>query len=116
MSAFREATNTLCASLPGAAHSDPWGGGHDAWKVGGKLFAVQGGNPGLSVKCGDIETAQMLIEGGVAQKAAYFHRSWVHLPDTTGLDEMRHRVAVSYDVVRSKLTKKVQAALASREG
>ena len=34
----------------------------------------------------------------------------------SGLDEMRHRVAVSYDVVRSKLTKKVQAALASREG
>ena len=53
---------------------------------------------------------------GVAQKAAYFHRSWVHLPQTTGLDEMRHRVTASYDVVRSKLTKKVQAALASREG
>ena len=35
----REATNQICAGFPGAECSDPWGGGHDAWKVGGKMFA-----------------------------------------------------------------------------
>jgi len=115
-SAFRDSANAVCAALPGAEHSDPWGGGHDAWKVGGKMFAVQGTNPGLSVKCADIETAQMLIEARVAQKARYFHRSWVWLPETTDQDEMRHRIVTSYDIVRSKLTKKAQAALPPREG
>ncbi len=35
----RDEINALCATLPGAENSDPWGGGHDAWKVGGKMFA-----------------------------------------------------------------------------
>ncbi len=38
----RALINAHCATLPGAAVSDPWGGGHDAWKVGGKMFAVVG--------------------------------------------------------------------------
>lgn len=116
MTRFRETANAFCKSLPGAEWSDPWGGGHDAWKVGGKLFAVQGVNPGLSVKCADIDTAQMLIEAGVAQKAAYFHRSWVFLPETTDLDEVRHRIETSYDIVRAKLPKKVRAVLPPRQG
>jgi len=116
MTPFRDAANAHCASLPGADHSDPWGGGHDAWKVGSKLFAVQGVNPGLSVKCADIETAQMLIEAGIGQKAAYFHRSWAFLPEDTPLNEMRHRVLSSYDTIRATLTKKAQAALPPREG
>lgn len=114
MTSFRDTVNALCAGLPGAEHSDPWGGGHDAWKVGGKLFAVQGVNPGLSVKCADIETAQMLIDAGVAQKAAYFHRSWVFLPEATDPDEARHRVETSYDIVRAKLPKKIRSALPPR--
>ena len=38
----REYVNSICAELPGAELSDPWGGGHDAWKVGGKMFACVG--------------------------------------------------------------------------
>jgi len=114
MSSFRKSVNALCATLPGAALSDPWGEGHDAWKVGGKLFAVQGSNPGLSVKCADIDTAQMLIEAGVARQARYFHRSWVFLGEETDLDEVTHRVVSSYDLVRSKLTKTAQASLPPR--
>ena len=38
----RDLVNAICAGLPGAEVSDPWGGGHDCWKVGGKMFAVTG--------------------------------------------------------------------------
>jgi predicted DNA-binding protein (MmcQ/YjbR family) len=38
----RELVNQTCAAFPGAEVSDPWGGGHDAWKVGGKMFASIG--------------------------------------------------------------------------
>ena len=109
----REFVNAVCASLPGTEVSDPWGGGHDAWKVGGKMFACIGAVlPGVAVKCPDTETAEMLIAAGVGRKAPYFHRSWVLLPWGTAEEELRHRLTASYRIIRGGLPKKVQAALA----
>jgi predicted DNA-binding protein (MmcQ/YjbR family) len=114
----RDLVNRISAAFPGAECSDPWGGGHDAWKVGGKMFACVGTvGDGVSVKTPDTETAAMLIEAGVGRKAPYFHRSWVFLPfGPTGEDEMRHRLGVAYDTIRAGLTKKARAALPSRGG
>jgi predicted DNA-binding protein (MmcQ/YjbR family) len=105
--------NQFCVTLPGAELSDPWGGGHDAWKVGGKMFACigsQGG--GVSVKTPDVETAHLLMEMGHATRAPYFHASWVRVP--WGLvpdEELRERLDASYWLIRATLPKKVQAAL-----
>ena len=109
----RDAVNAFCASLPGSELSDPWGGGHDAWKVGGKMYACIGTmNAGVSVKTPDIETASLLIEMGRAVRAPYFHRSWVLLPwGSIETDEMRERLHRSYVIMRSGLTKKLQATL-----
>ena len=109
----RAAVNAFCATLPGADLSDPWGGGHDAWKVGGKMFACIGvANDGVSVKTPDIETAGLLIEMGRAERAPYFHKSWVRLPwNHVEREEFEDRLRTSYDIVRSGLPKKVQAAL-----
>lgn len=108
----RAKVNAICRTFPGAELSDPWGGGHDAWKVGGKMFACIGAvMPGVSVKTDSIETAEMLIAAGVGVKAPYFHRSWINLPWSTPEDELRHRLVQSYRLVRSGLTKKAQAAL-----
>lgn len=108
----RDLVNAICRDLPGAEVSDPWGGGHDAWKVGGKMFACIGAvMPGVSVKTAGIETAEMLIDAGVAVRASYFHRSWVNLPWGTPEDELRHRILASYRLVRDALPRKVQAAL-----
>jgi len=110
----RSLVNAHCAALPGAERSDPWGGGHDAWKVGGKLFAVVGTmDTGVSVKCPDAETAALLIEVGRAERAPYFHRSWVHLPWGMVEDaELHDRLTESYRIIRAGLTKRVQAGLA----
>lgn len=109
---LRSPLETICEKLPGAEKSDPWGGGHDAWKVGGKMFACIGAKlPGVSVKTPDIDTATMLIDAGIGQKAPYFHRSWILLPEDVDADELRHRVETSYGIVRSGLTKKMQASL-----
>ena len=89
----REIVNAICRTFPGADVSDPWGGGHDAWKVGGKMFACVGAvMPGVSVKTDSVETAQMLIDARVGVKAPYFHRSWVNLPWGTPEAELRHRL------------------------
>ena len=112
---FRDRVKSVCEPLPGAEKTDPWGGGHDAWKVGGKMFACIGAvQPGVAVKTADIETAEMLIEAGVGIKAPYFHKSWVLLPEDCATDDLRHRIEASYDIVRGGLTKKAQAQLAPR--
>ncbi|PZR00931.1 MAG: hypothetical protein DI533_01970 [Cereibacter sphaeroides] len=113
----RDVVNRHCATLPGAENSDPWGGGHDAWKVGGKMFAVVGAmeDHGVAVKCPDVETAALLIEMGRAQRAPYFHASWVRIPwHSIPDDELRDRIDISYRLIRGALPKKVQAALVSR--
>ena len=108
----RARVNAICATFPGAEVSDPWGGGHDAWKVGGKMFASVGAiQPGVSVKCDSVEQAQMLIEAGIGARAPYFHKSWIHLPDDVADDELDHRLRASYRIVRAGLTRKAQAAL-----
>lgn len=118
----RDFINSICAALPGAEVSDPWsesdaasrqdGQRHDAWKIGGKMFASIGLKAkGVSVKTHNVETASMLIEVGIGMKAPYFHRSWVLLPYETDEDELKHRVTASYEIIRGKLTKSVQATL-----
>ena len=76
------------------------------------MFACMGSmEPGVSVKTDSIETASMLIDAGVGVKAPYFHKSWIRMPEDAPEDELRHRIKVSYDIVRAGLPKKVQATL-----
>ena len=113
----RSEFDALCQAKPGAVLSGP--GELDAWKVGGKMFACFGheetraeNTETVSVKCPDVETAQMLIDAGAAQKAAYFHKSWVSLPlASLDAEEAQHRIDVSYDAIASKLPKKLREAL-----
>lgn len=108
----RDLVNAICGGFPGAELSDPWGGGHDCWKVGGRMFAVTGARlPGVSVKTDGIETAEMLIAAGVAERAPYLHRSWVRLPDDCPEEELRHRLGASYRIVRAGLSRAARAAL-----
>lgn len=110
----RALVNAHCASLPGAEVSDPWGGGHDAWKVGGKIFALVGAvGDGVSVKCPDVETAQLLIDVGRAERAPYLHASWVRIPwGAAGDAELCERLTSSYCLIRAKLSKKLRTILA----
>jgi predicted DNA-binding protein (MmcQ/YjbR family) len=108
----RARINAMCGLFPGAQVSDPWGGGHDAWKVGGKMFACMGVTAaGVSLKTDSIETAQMLIEVGVGHRAPYFHRSWINLPFDAPEHVLEHRLRESYRLVRSGLTRKLQDEL-----
>ncbi|MEM0934478.1 MAG: MmcQ/YjbR family DNA-binding protein [Pseudomonadota bacterium] len=118
MTVTREEIDGICAALPGAVQALP--PELLSWKVGGKMFACFAGGEapidGVSVKCKDTETAEILIDAGAAIRARYFHRSWVRLPfDTTGTDEARHRIEISYDLIRGSLKKADREALPPRE-
>ena len=114
----RKDIDDICAALPGAHWASHHDGGHDAWKVGDKMFACIGiKGDGVSVKCADVESAQFLIEIGAAIKAPYFHRSWVRVMFADkDVDEVRDRIHTSYGLIRASLTKKAQAALAPWPG
>lgn len=110
----RDEVNAHCAALPGAEWSDPWGGGHDVWKVGGKMFASMGTmNHGVSFKCADEAGAAMLIELGRAERAPYLPRGgWVMVRwDAMEGSELRRRLTRSYLTVRRSLARRVQAGL-----
>ena len=112
----RQTVNAICRTFPGAEVSDPWGGGHGAWKVSGEMFAsICAVMEGVSVKTDGIETAQMLIEAGVGVKAPYFHRSWINISWDMEEEELLARLAASYRLIRASLAKKTQASLAAYE-
>ncbi len=109
----RKLVNEIAGAFAGAEVSDPWRGGHDCWKVGGKIFAlIAAMEDRVTVKCDSVETAGMLIDAGVAIKAPYMHRSWVSVDCEAPRDELEHRIRQSYLIIRASLPKKVQAALA----
>jgi predicted DNA-binding protein (MmcQ/YjbR family) len=111
----RALVNRICASFPGAEVSDPWGGGHDCWKVAGKMFALIGTmDDGVTLKAASPETAAMLIEVGHAEANRYLPRGgWIHLPwGRAAEDELAERLRTSYETVRASLPRRVQAALA----
>ena len=110
----RDEINAHCAGLPGAEVSDPWGGGHDCWKVAGKMFASIGVlNEGVSFKCATAGDAAMLIDLGRAQRAPYLPRGgWVFVGwNAMEAGELRERLTLSYLTVRRALSKRMQAAL-----
>ena len=44
----REGVGKVCMALPGVTLEHPFGDDHDAYKVGGKMFAIVGGMGGLT--------------------------------------------------------------------
>lgn len=99
-------------SLPGAECVEQWGD-DQVYKISGKMFAVtDAAFTKISFKCSD-EAFYLLIDSGAAIPAPYLARAkWVRveadgLPDA----ELCGRIRLAYAIVRSGLTKKVQAAL-----
>ena len=102
----RALVDKICTMFSGATAADPTTE-LDSWKVGGKMFACFGDRiDGVCVKTDSVDTAQMLIDAGAATKAPYFHKSWVLVGFDSAKDELRHRIAVSYDIIFKALPKK----------
>ena len=104
---------SYCLAKPGAWQDEPWDGDLVA-KVGGKIFAFLGGNgpaPAIGLKCGDRETADLLVERypGVVARSPYIgQHGWniITLDGTIPDDEVAELVDTSYAMVVAKLPKK----------
>jgi predicted DNA-binding protein (MmcQ/YjbR family) len=109
----RAGVGKVCRALPGVTLDHPFGDDHDAYKVGGKMFALVGGMGGLSFKVSDI-AFEILTEAGRARPAPYLARArWVHLDDPADWtdDDLAEHLTIAHAIVAAKLTKKARAAL-----
>lgn len=109
----RAAIGRTCLALPGATLDHPFGDDHDAYRVGGKMFAIVGGTDGLSFKATDI-AFEVLTESGRAIPAPYLARGkWVHLADPEAWpdDELADHLKIAHGLIAARLTKKARAEL-----
>jgi predicted DNA-binding protein (MmcQ/YjbR family) len=98
-----------CLAKPGAWQDEPWEGDVVA-KVGDKIFAFLGDETAIGLKCGDRETADLLLDRyyGVASKMAYIGKhGWntFRLNGTIPADEIKELIDTSYYLVVAKLPK-----------
>jgi predicted DNA-binding protein (MmcQ/YjbR family) len=106
----RDGVGKICLALKGVTLDHPWGDGHDAYKIGGKMFALVGSMGGLSFKASDI-AFEILTESDKARPAPYMARAkWLHLedPDDWPEDELADYLQAAYDLVVAGLTKKAR--------
>lgn len=109
----RDGVGKVCLAFPGATLDHPFGDDHDAYRVGGKMFAMIGGMGGLSFKVSDI-AYEVLTETGRAAPAPYLARArWVHLADPADWpdDELADHLASAHAIIAAKLTKMARAGL-----
>ena len=103
-----------CLGKPGAWQDEPWEGDVVA-KVGDKIFAFLGDGTAIGLKCGDRETADLLLDRyrGAAAKTAYIGKhGWntFTLDGTIPADEMQDLIDTSYRLIVAKLPKSKRPA------
>lgn len=109
----RDGVGRVCLAMPGVMLDHPWDEGHDAYKVGGKMFAVVGGMGSLSFKASDI-AFEVLVEEGRARPAPYMgHNKWLNLelPCDWPDEELAEALRNAHALIAAKLTKKARREL-----
>ncbi len=109
----RAGVGRVCLALPGATLDHPFGGHHDAYRIGGKMFCMVGEMGGVSFKVSDI-AYEVLTESGHARPAPYLARAkWVNLEDPGDWpdQELADHLKTAHAIVAAKLTKKARTEL-----
>jgi len=109
----REGVKRTCLALSAVTLAHSFGDDHDVYKVGGKMFAIVGGDGALSFKVSDI-AYEVLTENGRARPAPYMARAkWVNLEDPSEWadEELAQHLKIAHALIASKLTMKARAEL-----
>jgi predicted DNA-binding protein (MmcQ/YjbR family) len=106
----REEVEAMALGLPATAKVVQWGES-DVYKVGGKVFALCGGD-GLSFKVSPIGF-EVLTSDGLGRQAPYFAKGqWVSIAlERIPREHAAGWLATAHSLVAAKLTKKARAEL-----
>jgi predicted DNA-binding protein (MmcQ/YjbR family) len=111
-----ESVREHCLSFPNATERVQWG--NDLlFCIGGKMFAVATLDSGheikLSFKCTPEKFAELVERDGIVPAPYVARYHWVALErfDALPARELKSHLKIAYDLVRSKLPKKIQSQL-----
>lgn len=106
----------ICMAKPGATEELQWEV-HLLYKVGGKIFCIGSLNAedGATVKVDEEDFDELTSQPGVQQAGHMAKRMWINIsPESKmSLKQWKERIDVSYELIKSKLPKKVQATLSA---
>lgn len=109
-----EKLRECCLSFPGATEGIKWED-HTCYMVAEKIFCMTGMNDNSAVNLKtSVENFETLTERPGIEQAPYMARNqWISIQKRNALkpNEWKHYVTQSYELIKSKLTKKQQAAL-----
>lgn len=110
-----EEIREFCLALPGATEDVKWGNDL-TFCVAKKMFAVTGldsTTSGISLKCTPEKFAELVERTGIipAHYVARYHWVTVEKLDAVTTDELKDLIKHSYQLVREKLSKKLQHEL-----
>jgi predicted DNA-binding protein (MmcQ/YjbR family) len=102
----------LCLSFPGVTEGLKWED-HICFMVGEKMFCITGDFGGANIKCSPEDFEELTEREGIIPAPYMARNMWVKVDDFKVLKDKEwvHYVRASYDLVRSKLPKKVQQSL-----
>lgn len=106
-----ENLRAYCLSLKGVTEDVKWG--HDlCFLIGGKMFCVTNleGDPSVSFKVSDSEYDELSVSQGIIPAPYMARNKWVQVQSWDRLTEKEweNYVKQSYELIKSKLTKKLQ--------
>lgn len=103
---------TLCMSFPGATEGIKWED-HICFMVAEKMFCITGEWGGVSIKVLPEEVEELTERDGIVPTPYMARNNWVSIQawDKLKPKEWQHFVRQSYDLIHSKLPKKVQLSL-----
>ncbi len=102
----------LCLSFPGATESLKWED-HICFMVAEKIFCMTGESGGVSFKVTPEEFEEMMERDGIVATPYMARNMWVTVQQFNKLrpKEWAQYLHQSYELIRSKLPKKVQNTL-----
>jgi predicted DNA-binding protein (MmcQ/YjbR family) len=110
-----ESLREYCLSLPHATEDVKWGA-DICFSIGGKMFCVSGFNKPMkvSLKVKDEEFEEMSSREGIIPAPYLARYKWVLISEDAGLSDKqwKHYISQSYDLIKSKLPKRIQKELA----
>lgn len=103
---------TLCMSMPGATEGLKWED-HICFMVTDKMFCITSEHGGASLKVSPEDFETLTERDGIIPAPYMARNMWIYIDKFSALKpkEWEHYVQQSYRIIRSKLPKKVQAAL-----
>lgn len=102
----------LCLSMPGATEGMKWED-HICFMVAEKMFCITGEFGGASIKVTPEDFEELTEREGIVPQPYMARNMWVNIQHFNKLKpkEWDHYVRQSYELIRSKLPKKVQNSL-----